>query len=114
MIFRLPAISRDHPKEDAVRRYPARKGLAADARLRGTVVMLAAAARSSGGTMAITYELRVGTSICERRLLASSKATAQLNEGMKGIRIKSRFAGRCVNTMVFTKPKRSAIRTAAR
>src|SRR5690349_4561884 len=114
MIFSPPAITSGHPKEDMLSRYPARNGPAADARLRGTVVMLAAAARSSGGTIAITYELRVGTSICERGLLASSKATAQLNEGMKGIRIKSRFAGRCVNTMVFTKPKRSAIRTAAR
>ena len=36
-------------------------GLTAAARLRGTVVMLAAAGRSSGETMAMMYEVRVGT-----------------------------------------------------
>jgi hypothetical protein len=35
-----------------VRRYPAGTGLMALARLRGTAVMLAAAARASGATMA--------------------------------------------------------------
>ena len=38
----------------------------------GTVVTLAAAGRSAGVTIAITYELRVGTSICDRALRTSS------------------------------------------
>ena len=50
--------------------------LTAEARLRGTVVMLAAAGRSAGGTIAITYELRVGTSICDSALLTNNNAMA--------------------------------------
>src|SRR5665647_470343 len=114
MIFRLPAITSDQPKDDMLSRYPARTGPAAAARLRGTSVMLAAAARSDGGTTAMTYELRVGTSIWDRKLRASSKAIAQPNVGMNGMRINSMLAGRCVNTMVFTNPNRLAMRVAAR
>src|SRR5215468_8956996 len=78
------------------------KGLAAEARLRGTDVMLAAAGRSSGGTIAITYELRVGTSICESALRT------------KGIAIRHRLDGMWVRTIVLTRPIRFAMRTATR
>lgn len=60
-----PPTFSGHPNEERPSIQPARTGLAAAARLRGTEVMLAAAGRSAGVTMAITYELRVGTSICE-------------------------------------------------
>ena len=55
---------------------PASAGLAAAARLRGTDVTLAAAARSSGATTAMTYEVRVGTSIWESALRTSSRKIA--------------------------------------
>src|SRR5258705_6759652 len=89
-------------------------GLAADARLRGTVVTLAAAGRSAGVTIAITYELRVGTSICESALLTNRSAITVARSGMNGIATRHRFAGRCVNTIVLTRPMRLAMRTATR
>ena len=52
MIFSPPPITGGHPKPDAVRSEPASIGLAAAARLRGTAVTLAAAARSPGVTQA--------------------------------------------------------------
>src|SRR6187431_2507420 len=89
-------------------------GLAADARLRGTDVMLAAAGRSSGVTIAITYELRVGTSICDSALRISSSATTPARLGTNGIATRHRLDGMCVNTIVLTSPKRLAMRTATR
>src|SRR6266852_4326731 len=94
------------PKEDNPSRNPDNKGLAAVARLRGTVVTLAAAARSAGGTTAMTYELRVGTSICERALRASSSTIANGRFGMNGTSSSSTLDGRWVKTIVFTRPKR--------
>src|SRR5437667_5185746 len=93
---------------------PAWTGLIAEARLRGTAVRLAAAARSEGVTTAITYELRVGTSICDSALRMRRRTMTQDKLGRKGMRIRSTFAGRCVNTMVFTSPMRLEIRTATR
>src|SRR5688572_8308677 len=89
-------------------------GPAAAAKLRGTDVMLAAAGRSCGGTMAMTYDVRVGTSFCDNALRASRHAIAQPSVGMNGTRIRNTLDGRCVNTIVFTKPIRRAIRTATR
>ena len=54
MIFTTPAMINGQPNVEWVRSTPARSGVAAEARLRGTLVTLAAAARSSGGTTAIT------------------------------------------------------------
>src|SRR5215471_21228158 len=89
-------------------------GLAAEARLRGTDVMLAAAGRSVTGTIAITYELRVGTSICDSAARAKSSAIAQARSGMNGTRIRQRLEGKWVKTIVLTSPKRPAMRTATR
>src|SRR5450759_728824 len=102
------------PNDDRPSMYPARNGLAAAARLRGTDVMLAAAGRSAGVTIAITYELRVGTSICDSALRTNSSAMTQLRSGMKGIATRHRLEGRWVNTMVLTRPMRLAMRTATR
>ena len=76
--------------------------------------MLAAAARSAGVTTAITYELRVGTSICERALRASSNAMTQPRLEANGTIRRSTLEGKCVNTIVLTRPMRRAIRAAIR
>src|SRR5947209_3140622 len=89
-------------------------GLAAEARLRGTAVMLAAAGRSTGVTIDITYELRVGTSICDSALRMNSSTITGLSAGMNGIRIRQMLDGMCVHTIVATSPKRFAKRTATR
>src|SRR4029453_2254556 len=82
--------------------------------LRGTDVMLAAAGRSSGETIAITYELRVGTSICDSALRTNSSAITQPSSGTNGIAIRHRLEGMWVKTIVLTRPVGRAIRTAAR
>src|SRR5215469_11708676 len=82
--------------------------------LRGAEVMLAATGRSAGVTTAITYDVRAGTSICERVLRMSSSAIAIPSVGAKGTSIKQTFDGRCVNTIVLTRPIRRASRTAMR
>src|SRR6516164_10192457 len=77
---------------------------AAQAKVLGTAVMLAAAGRSSGATTAMTYEARVGTSICDRALRARSRAIAMVRSGAKGIRINRTFDGRWVKTIVLINP----------
>src|SRR6516164_2323800 len=60
----------------------------------------------------MTYDVRAGTSIWERELLISSNAIAIPSVGAKGTSIKQAFDGRCVKTIVFTRPIRRASRTA--
>src|SRR3954451_7770975 len=110
----MPAATRGHPNVVMPRSQPDRSGAAADARLLGTEVTLAAAGRSSGCTNAITYDERVGTSICESKLRRTRRANAHQMLGANGTRARNRFEGRCVNTMVFTSPKRWASGTAAK
>src|SRR6187431_1698984 len=102
------------PNVDSLSIQPAAIGGSADARLRGTLVTLAAAGRSSGVTTAITYELRAGTSICDRNDLHSRQVTARAAVGMNAVRISRPLAGRWVNTIVRTSPMREAMRTATR
>ena len=71
-----PAATSGHPNGPKPSSQPDRSGAAAEARLRGTDVTLAAPGRSSGRATAITYEERVGTSICDSRLRDASKAKA--------------------------------------
>src|SRR2546425_12850481 len=89
-------------------------GLTEEAKLRGTEVMLAAAARSPGETTAITYELRVGTSIWDRALRASKRAITHPSAGANGTSNNKTLDGRWVNTIVLTRPIRPAIRAASR
>src|SRR5258708_25044049 len=91
---------------------PAIIGLAADARLRGTAVMLAAAARSGGVTIAMTYEVRVGTSIWDSAARTSSNAMTVPRSPVNGTRMTQILDGICVNTMVLTRPIRLAMRAA--
>src|SRR4029079_18322972 len=88
-IFNAPPTIKGQPNGDSASSQPAISGLTADARLRGTAVIEAAAGRSAGVTTAITYELRVGTSICDSALRISNSAIAQPAEGMNGTRISS-------------------------
>src|SRR5258707_3840353 len=108
----MPQTTNGNPVKDVVSRAPAKAGLSDDARLRGTAVTLAAAGRSGGVTTAITYEVRVGTSICEsaERTSNSPSTTRRLVEN--AARIRQRLEGMCVKTMVFTRPKRFASRAA--
>src|SRR5918999_2804199 len=91
---------------------PASAGLIAAARLRGTAVTLAAAARSGGVTTAITYEERVGTSICDRAARASKHASAISSVGAAAATMRNTLEGMCVKTIVLTSPMRRAIQAA--
>src|ERR1700732_1233307 len=99
-IFRHPQAISGHPANDAGRIIPAKAGLSDDARLRGTAVTLAAAVRSAGVTTAMTYDVRVGTSICESagRTSISPSTTKRFVE--KAARTRQRLEGMCVNTIV--------------
>src|SRR6267154_1272539 len=101
------------PNGERDSRYPAIVGLTAAARLLGTAVTPAALARSAGVTTAMTYDVRVGTSICDSRLRRSRRTTASRSVGTKGTARRQRLDGRWVNTMVFTRPNRRAIGAAA-
>src|SRR6185437_13824635 len=109
-MFSAPAQTSGQPKGVAVKAHPASAGESAAARLRGTAVTLAAAGRSAGSTTAMTYDERVGTSISDNRLRNTRQATASGNVGAHAARIRKTLDGRCVNTIVLTKPKRAASR----
>src|SRR5512139_3619268 len=85
-------------------RYSEMLGGGAAAMLRETLVMLLAAFRSSVGIMAVTYDCRVGTSICDKVCLSSRKATDVSNVGARPTAISNMFDGMCVKTMVFSRP----------
>src|ERR671916_2584622 len=102
------------PKAEREKSQPERRGARAAARLLGTAVTLAAAGRSAGETTAITYELRTGTSICDKALRSSSSATAHSTFGMNGVSMSKTLAGRWVKTAVSRSPIRRAIGTATR
>src|SRR6516225_5784347 len=64
----MPPISSGQPKVESVKSQPEIIEPAAQAKVFGTAVILAAAGRSGGVTTAITYEVLVGTSICDSAL----------------------------------------------
>ena len=100
--------------QPAAKSAPLSVGLSAAARLLGTAVKLAAALRSAGVTTAITYAVRVGTSICDKALRTSSKASAIGRLGANAASTRHTLAGRWVKTMVLSKPMRRATIGAAR
>src|SRR5512144_3244259 len=100
-------------RNDAENIAPASAGLSEEARLRGTAVTLAAAGRSGGVTTAITYELRVGTSICDSADRTNKKPSATGKLGDSAAKIRQRLDGMCVNTIVFTRPICFAIHAAS-
>ena len=91
---------------------PTNNGLIAAPIVRATPVIPAAAARSSGLTTAITYDWRVGTSIWLMLKRRSSRSVASVTFGISGTRISRMFDGRCVATIVLSRPKRAASRAA--
>ena len=93
---------------------PANVGEIALAVVRATLVMPAVAVRSSGSTTAIVYDCRVGTSICDTVWRRRKNATASHAVGARGTRTSSTLDGRCVNTIVFSRPIRCASQPAAR
>src|SRR5215510_837727 len=101
-----------NPRNEVASRAPDMAGLTEDARLRGTAVTLAAAARSAGVTTAMTYDVRVGTSICDSAERTSSSANTAVRFGVKAAMIRQTLEGMCVNTIVLTRPKRFPSRAA--
>src|SRR4029077_16716979 len=110
MIFKLPQNTSGSPGKGSVRSMPANAGLIEEARLRGTAVTLAAAVRSAGVTTAITYDVRVGTSICESAERTRSNPSVSVRSGENAAAIRQMLDGIWVNTMVLIRPIRPAIR----
>lgn len=82
--------------------------------LRGTIVILAAAGRSSGVTTAITYEFRGAISMCEKSARTRSNPRASQTFGINGTRMTAIWAGTWVKTIVSIIPMRSASQADAR
>ena len=72
------------------------------------MVTAAAGVRSAGVTTAITSACRVGTSICDSVVRASSSTAATGNDGANATAASSTLLGRCVPTIVATSPNRRA------
>src|SRR5208337_3481689 len=108
MAFSTPAQISGHPNAERFSIAPAGNGAIAAARLRGTLVTVAAAARSSGGTTAITYDWRAGTSICEVDERSSRNAIVNPGVGISAAIISIAFDGRWLNTIVLIRPNRAA------
>ena len=96
MAFSIAAQIKGHPKVDRSSIQPAGIGLKADARLLGTLVTLAAVARSPAGTIAITYDCRAGTSICDSDDLSSRKTIVSGALGISAAKNRKPFDGRWV------------------
>src|SRR5262245_5198618 len=92
-------------KKDAEKSAPDIVGLTADARLRGTAVTLAAAVRSGGVTTAMTYDVRVGTSIWDRAERTSRSPSTNVRLLENAAMIRQTLEGMCVKTMVLIRPK---------
>src|SRR3954447_16267698 len=112
MILRTPAMISGQPTVLWSSIQPAAIGGRAAARLRGTLVTLAAAARSRGETTAITYELRSGASIADSRLRATRHTIARARLGINAAATSSTWAGMWLNTIVRINPSRLATRAA--
>src|ERR1700722_17675859 len=109
-----PPIRSGRPKPASDCKHPEMIEPVAQAKVLGTDVTLAAPGRSSGLTTAMTYDARVGTSICDNALRAISKPTAIVRFGANGISIRNTLDGKWVKTIVLIRPNRSAIGTAIR
>src|SRR5260370_29648369 len=96
----MPQTTRGNPVKDVASRAPAKAGLSDDARLRGTAVTLAAAGLSGGVTTAITYEVRVGTSICESAERTSNRPSTTKRVVANAARVRQRLGRVGVKTKV--------------
>ena len=73
------------------------------------LVIPAAAVRSFSLTTATRYDCLVGTSICDRAILARYNATASVKVGANATSISKILDGICVKTIVLIRPILSAI-----
>src|SRR5260370_34794329 len=81
--------------------------------VRPTPVIPAAAERSSARTTAIVYNCLVGTPFWLILKRTRRTKTASLRLGISGTRMSRMLEGRCVKTIVLTRPKREARRDAS-
>jgi hypothetical protein len=109
-----PASTKGSPNAASWNATPVRTGAIDAAAGRTAAVTPAARARSAAGTSANVYAWRVGTSICESAKRASNTAAASGKVGMNGTSSNSTLDGRCVNTIVLSKPMRAATRSASK
>src|SRR5436309_3641454 len=91
---------------------PTNKGLMAAPVVRAIPVIPAAAERSSARTTAIVYDCLVGTSIWLILNRTRRTKTASERLGINGTRMSRMLEGRCVTTIVLTRPNREAKREA--
>jgi hypothetical protein len=99
-------VPRRWPCSERGGKESARKHWLADAaKLRGTDVKLAAAARSASVTTAMTLDERVGTSICDRADQIKRRTGANGSVGASAASITAMLDGMCVNTIVLIRPK---------
>ena len=92
-IFSAPQVTRGAARKPAANIPAPITGPAVDAKLRGTAVKLAAAARSGVVTTDITKALRAGASIDERSERTIRSPNASLTEGANAAAIRQRLAG---------------------
>src|SRR6266508_1833162 len=85
---------------------PAIEDAPAQESVRVRLVIPLAYERSCGFTTAATYDCRVGTSISTNDSRTRNSTIAIFTLGAKGTAIRTRLEGKCVNTIVFTKPMR--------
>src|SRR5712675_3619806 len=113
MIFSVPALKNGALiREGRANIHPTNNGLMAAPVVRATPVIPAAAERSSALTTAIVYDCLVGTSIWLMLNRKSKTATASERLGISGTRISKILEGRCVATIVLTRPNLAASRDA--
>src|SRR6476620_12080725 len=93
--------------------YPNSEGDTVCAIFLETLVSPEAAVLSSSLTMATMYDCLVGTSICDIVILIKYSIAAICKEGANATKMSKILDGRCVNTIVFTRPILSAIFAAA-
>src|SRR5262245_51968777 len=98
--------------EGFANKNPAKTGAMAARVVRAAPVMPAVEDRSSARTMVIVYECLVGTSIWLMLKRSRSTRIARGRLGISGTMISRMLEGRCVYTMVLTKPNRDASRDA--
>src|SRR5712692_1758704 len=98
--------------EGLANRSPAKTGAMAAPVVRATPVIPAAEDRSSARTMAMVYDCLVGTSIWLILKRSRSSRIARERFGISGTRMSRMLDGRCVYTIVLTKPNLDANRDA--
>src|SRR2546430_9265231 len=107
MIFKVPAMKNGALiSAGRANRMPAKTGANAAPVVREMPVIPAAADRSCGGTIAMVYDWRVGTSILLILKRRRKTENARDKFGIKGMRINRKLESRSVKTIILKRPKR--------